>query len=88
MEIHPQQPPQEKTQNPTVFMHQSVGDGSRHLLQWLDPRPQAKPLHGHAGQEQQPVSPVVFPLIANEITGLPDGMVKPEFDIMLRKGES
>eukprot|EP00972_Heterocapsa_arctica_P086047 12683398-Heterocapsa_arctica.AAC.1 len=38
--IHPQQPPQENTLTPTVFMHQSVGDGSRRLLQWLDSSPQ------------------------------------------------
>eukprot|EP00972_Heterocapsa_arctica_P059659 8798005-Heterocapsa_arctica.AAC.1 len=77
MGIHLQQPPPGQFQNPTVMIHQPTGDGSSHLVQWLEPRALSNPSLGQVGQEHPPVSPVVVPLIANEITGPPDGMVRP-----------
>eukprot|EP00972_Heterocapsa_arctica_P115528 16448236-Heterocapsa_arctica.AAC.1 len=71
-------------------MHQSVGDGSRHLLQWLDPSAQVNQACERSGQEHQQTPPAVTQLgpcgstvIANEIRGPPDGMVSPDMEIML-----
>eukprot|EP00972_Heterocapsa_arctica_P017696 2615835-Heterocapsa_arctica.AAC.1 len=88
MGIHPQQPVVGIAQNPTVMVHQAMSDGSNQLVQWLEPPSSTSHPLSQAGQEQGLLSPLVIPLIANEIIGPPDGMVKQELELMLRKGDS
>eukprot|EP00972_Heterocapsa_arctica_P100259 14784483-Heterocapsa_arctica.AAC.1 len=87
MGIHTKQSMLGAAQNQVVMMHQATSDGSNHLVQWLEPSLSTNLSPGQPGGEQEVASPVVAPLIAYEITGPPDGMVKPEFEIMLRKGD-
>eukprot|EP00972_Heterocapsa_arctica_P052134 7669008-Heterocapsa_arctica.AAC.1 len=64
-----------------------MSDGSNQLVQWLEPPVTENQSLNQANQDKGFQSLPAFPLIASEIIGPPDGMVKQEFEYMLHKGD-
>eukprot|EP00972_Heterocapsa_arctica_P088809 13096514-Heterocapsa_arctica.AAC.1 len=64
---------------------EAMSDGSNWLVQWLEPPGTTNHLLKQGSQDMGFQSLPAIPLIASEITGPPDGMVKQEFELMLCK---
>eukprot|EP00972_Heterocapsa_arctica_P046280 6827020-Heterocapsa_arctica.AAC.1 len=64
-----------------------MSDGSNQLVRWLEPPDATTHSLHQVSHDQLPQTLPETPLIGREVTGPPDGMVKQEFEVMLRKGE-